>query len=265
MGSKQDVQYIKVGDPVDVLVKSTGATTAGVVGTTVTAVACRRRRSRRQTLRLLPVRSTRRTACTSPATATTSPTVCGTSRTPAGRCTPSTRDGGQRVLGRQGRLGRLVGTALTAAGEDHVHQPANKVGAAGNKKPDAFLTSRAIQTNLYKQYQSQRRINDAKSVEIDGGYTGINVNLVPVIFDDDCPYTDVFAVKNDGAEVVRADGSGLDGDQGLGCLASQGRLDRRHEGRGVAGVVGLARGARLAAAERIGRAKFVQDDTSVSG
>jgi hypothetical protein len=237
-----------------VLVKSTGATTAGVVGTTVTAVGVGE-----------DVHDGAAPATAGSIDSTYGVYISGNRNNESdglrniantGRTLHSDQlvDGGQRVLGRQGRLGRLRRcTALTAAVRITFISSADKVGAAGNKKPDAFLTSRAIQTNLAKQYQSQKRMNDAKSVEIEGGYTGINVNLVPVIFDDDCPKTDVFAVKNDGAEVVRADGSGLDGDGGLGRLPSQGRLDRRHEGRGMAGVVGLARGARLAASERIGR------------
>ena len=50
-----------------------------------------------------------------------------------------------------------------------------------------FLTSRGIRRRLADTYQSQKRFNDARAVNIHGGYTAIMVNEIPVVVDDDCP------------------------------------------------------------------------------
>ena len=105
-------------------------------------------------------------------------------------------------------------TALVAAGEDSFISLFNQIGEAGNgvrggnKKISAFLTTRGIQTKLAAQYQSMKRFNDAKAVDVEGGYTGINVNMVPVIFDDDCPKTWAFAVDNKALKWYEQDGPG---------------------------------------------------------
>jgi hypothetical protein len=93
-----ETQYLRVNMVVDVLNKTTGATTGGL-GLTITGI---NRTTKVVTLRLGASRRRRpRTASTSRAPATTSPTVCATSPAPAGRCTASTRPRRQRVLERR--------------------------------------------------------------------------------------------------------------------------------------------------------------------
>jgi hypothetical protein len=60
-----------------------------------------------------------------------------------------------------------------------------------------FLTTRGIRRRLADTYQSTKRFNDARAVEIHGGYTAIFVNEIPVIIDDDVPKGWAFALRKD--------------------------------------------------------------------
>jgi hypothetical protein len=84
----------------------------------------------------------------------------------------------------------LAGTSLTAtavAGESLFEQLADNVGAQGNGDVEVFLTTRGIRRRLADSYQSQKRFNDAKAVDVHGGYSAIMVNEIPVVADDDAP------------------------------------------------------------------------------
>jgi hypothetical protein len=83
-----------------------------------------------------------------------------------------------------------AGTSLTAtavAGESLFEQLADNVGAQGNGDVEVFLTSRGIRRRLADSYQSQKRFNDAKAIDVHGGYSAIMVNEIPVVADDDAP------------------------------------------------------------------------------
>jgi len=83
-----------------------------------------------------------------------------------------------------------AGTSLTAtavAGESLFEQLADNVGAQGNGDVEVFLTTRGIRRRLADSYQSQKRFNDAKAVDVHGGYSAIMVNEIPVVADDDAP------------------------------------------------------------------------------
>jgi hypothetical protein len=83
-----------------------------------------------------------------------------------------------------------VGTGIATpavAGESKFEQLADNVGAQGNGDVEVFLTTRGIRRRLADSYQSQKRFNDAKAVDVHGGYSAVMVNEIPVIADDDCP------------------------------------------------------------------------------
>lgn len=82
------------------------------------------------------------------------------------------------------------------AGEGLFEQLADAVGAQGQGEVDVFLTSRGVRRRLADTYQSTKRFNDAKAVEVHGGYTAIYVNETPVIADDDVPKGWAFAIRN---------------------------------------------------------------------
>jgi hypothetical protein len=87
--------------------------------------------------------------------------------------------------------------ATAIAGETLFEQLADDIGANGEGEVEVFLTSRGIRRRLADTYQSTKRFNDARAVEIHGGYTAIFVNEIPVIIDDDMPKGWVFALRKD--------------------------------------------------------------------
>lgn len=88
-------------------------------------------------------------------------------------------------------------SALATAGESSFEQLADQVGLSGNGDVEVFLTSRGIRRRLADTYQSQKRYNDAQAVNVHGGYSAIMVNEVPVIADDDAPRTYAFGLNKD--------------------------------------------------------------------
>lgn len=179
----QGIQYIQVGDPVDVLVKSSGAVTNGVASTTVTGRA--------------PNSAT--------PTITIADALAGTAGTTYGVYVAGSwgkeMDGLRNITddsrtlhsinsataGNEFWNGQEVTAGSAVAGESLFEQLADKVGATGNGEVTVFLTTRGIRRRLADTYQSQKRFNDARAVDIHGGYSAIMVNEIPVIADDDCP------------------------------------------------------------------------------
>lgn len=90
---------------------------------------------------------------------------------------------------------RAAGSAV--AGESLYEQLADDVGASGRGEVEIFLTSRGARRRLADTYQSQKRFNDAQATKIHGGYSAIMVNEVPVVADDDCPRGWIFAINHD--------------------------------------------------------------------
>jgi hypothetical protein len=82
--------------------------------------------------------------------------------------------------------------ATAVAGQSLFEQLADKVGAQGNGDVEVFLTTRGVRRRLADTYESQKRFNDAKTVDIHGGYSAVMVNEIPVVADDDAPKTNVF-------------------------------------------------------------------------
>lgn len=90
---------------------------------------------------------------------------------------------------------RAAGGAI--AGESLFEQLDDDVGAENDGEIDVWLTSRGIRRRLADTYQSAKRLNDAKMVEVHGGYTAIWVNEKPMVADDDMPRGFAFGLPND--------------------------------------------------------------------
>ena len=189
------VQYIAVGDPVDVLVRSTGA--AASTGSTGLTVSAR-------------VGGTTKTIELS-----TSVTVDATSGVYLAGSYGNEMDGLRNISGTVDRSlhsidsttypvwdpqVRNVGTAAgseAVAGESSFELLADDVGLTGQGEVSVFLTSRGVRRRLADTYQSQKRFNDAQAVNVHGGYSAIMVNEIPVVSDDDAPRTWAFGLDLD--------------------------------------------------------------------
>jgi hypothetical protein len=93
--------------------------------------------------------------------------------------------------------GKTRDAAAATAGESLFEQLIDDIGAVGLGDVEVVLTSRGIRRRLADTYQSTKRFNDAKAVEVHGGYTAIFVNEVPVISDDDAPKGWAFALRKE--------------------------------------------------------------------
>lgn len=94
------------------------------------------------------------------------------------------------------------------AGESLFEQLDDDVGAEGDGEIDVWLTTRGVRRRLADTYQSQKRLNDAKMVEIHGGYTAIWVNEKPVVADDDVPKGFAFGLPNDAFTIYEVEPPG---------------------------------------------------------
>lgn len=177
------VQYIQIGDTVDLVVSATGATTAGVVGASVTA-----RDTVNKTVTLSPAPAT-------PASINNTYSIYVTGNrnnemdglrniTGTGRTLHSINSS---TAGNEYWNGVVIDAAGAVVGESTYEQLADNVGQNGNGEVEVFLESRGMRRRLADTYQSQKRFNDAQAVSVHGGYTAIMVNEIPVVSDDDCP------------------------------------------------------------------------------
>lgn len=205
-------QYIAVGDTVDILTKATGASKA--TATLVTNVV---------------YTGTKDSATQTNATITVAASVTVT--TADGVYISGDRnqesDGLQNICNVARILhsinsstlpvwdSNVISAAQAAPSEDLFIQLAQRIrqraGTKGNGL-DWFLTSLGVQRRLAATYQSQKRLNDAKVIDVLGGYSAINVAAgnkpVPVISDVDCPFGKAFAINKASfawAELARPD------------------------------------------------------------
>lgn len=182
-----EMQYLQVGDIVDVLIETTGATTNGVVG----AEIVERKVSSSEVI-------LSKELAAELAASTYSIYVSGnrnqemdglrniTENERTLHSVNSATAGNAFWKGNIIKAGNSV-SATAVAGESLFEQLADNVGAQGNGDVEVFLTSRGIRRRLADSYQSQKRFNDGKAVDVHGGYSAIMVNEIPVIADDDCP------------------------------------------------------------------------------
>lgn len=187
-------QYIKVGDPVDVLDTTTGAATLGVQNAIVTA----------------------RDVTAGANTITLDTALAGSATTSYGVYISGNRnnemEGIQNIINTSRTLhsinsatagnefwnaGSRKNASSNVAGETLFEQVIDEVGAGGNGDVDVFVTTRGIRRRLADTYQSQKRFNDARATTINGGYTAIYVNEVPVVADDDAPKGFAWGINKD--------------------------------------------------------------------
>lgn len=200
--SVDTLQYFKIGDPVDVLVNSTGAAiNANGVGRTI-----------------ISMNATGPTITVDAAITGTITTgthgvylsgsygqemkslqeIVATNRTLFGinSATAGNEYWNSQVID--------VGSSATApalAGEDAFERIADRVGETGQGDTQSYCTTRGIRRNLANTFQSTKRFTNREAVQIHGGYSAIMVSSgageVPVIIDDDCPRGNVFAIDKE--------------------------------------------------------------------
>jgi hypothetical protein len=193
----ESVQYVAVGDPVDVRRKTDGVATEGV-----TSVSIKKRTGgTTKTIEL-------------------STKVAGTVDTKFGVYLQESRnnemDGLRNIIETKRTLHSInsetagnefwngnireagsSATSTSVAGESVFEQAADDVGFSGQGEVEVFLTTRGIRRRLADTYQSQKRYNDAQAVNVHGGYSAILVNEVPVIADDDAPRNTAFGLNKE--------------------------------------------------------------------
>lgn len=194
-------QYLQVGDPIDVLVRATGASPgAAALNLTIQAIN----------------RTTRVVTFTTTLTGVTTDNtmglyIAGNSFSSGGAVATYEMDGLRNIAainrslhginsataGNEFWNAKVQDAATAVAGESLYAQLADDIGAGGNGDVDVFLTSRGMRRRLANTYQSQKRFNDARAVDIHGGYTAIFVNEIPVIADDDVPKGWAFALQKE--------------------------------------------------------------------
>jgi hypothetical protein len=262
MNSAFDTQYIREEDLVDVIEKSNGATGTGHLETEVT---------KRE------VGGSHKITITNSVTTTTSFGVYVhgnrnlemdglrnmTSKERTLHSIDSTQAGNAIWDGNVQEVGTSL-TELAVAGESSFEKLADEVGARGNGDVEVFLTTRGIRRRLADSYQSQKRFNDDKAVDVHGGYSAIMVNEIPVIADDDCPKTYAFGFNKSAFkwfELVKP-GFMQKGDGGIFQLQSAGT--GQWSSNWVAFFVWYASFG-CVAPNRTGQLKYCSDDNPLSG
>ena len=95
---------------------------------------------------------------------------------------------------------RDVGSASgsATAGETSFELISDDVGQTGQGDTEVFITTRGIRRRLADTFQSTKRFTNREAVQIHGGYSAIMVasgaGEVPVVIDDDAPKGSVFAI-----------------------------------------------------------------------
>lgn len=89
-----------------------------------------------------------------------------------------------------------AGPNAPLVGENDYADMIDAVGAGGQDEVGMIITTRGMRNRLARQYQSQRRLDMARPVDIHGGYNAIFVNEVPITYDDDAPKGVAVALPN---------------------------------------------------------------------
>lgn len=190
------IQYLHIGDPVDVVRRTDGSTLTGGSGNSVTALDATNK------------------------TVTLNTQVEGTIATTFGIYLAGSRglemEGLQSIVATSRTLHSIdsstagnefwnsqvrdVGTSGTAAtaGETSFELISDDVGQTGQGETEVFITTRGIRRRLADTFQSTKRFTNKEAVQIHGGYSAIMVasgaGEVPVVIDDDAPKGSVFAI-----------------------------------------------------------------------
>jgi len=159
-----------------------------------------------------------------------------------------------------------VGTANL---EDTFIQLAQGIRKRSSKTPDVFLTTLGVQRRLANSYTSLKRYNDAKVVDVKGGYSAIMVaagnNPIPVISDVDAPQGFAFGLRKDSfawCELQKPDWlSAPDGKGSILTLKTTGSSGRR-EAKWQAWL-GWYAALACTARNQNGRIKNLRDDAPI--
>ena len=203
--SVDNTQYIAVGDKVDII-KSDG-TTYVATGVTVSAVTS----SGAITTGAASAGSITISTAVSATTGTGAVVVLSGSYGTGSSAMES--DGFRNITATSGTLhglsassypvwaGSEVDNNYATVSEDLFIQLSQTIRKKSAKTPDVFLTTLGVQRRLANTYTSLKRYNDAKSVEINGGYSAIMVaagnNPLPVVSDVDAPQGFAFGLRKD--------------------------------------------------------------------
>jgi len=190
------VQYIAVGDPVDVLVKATGEKSEGVEAVTV----LKRTGGATKTVELSEKVKKATTSYGVYIAGDRSNETNGLRNIIAKNRTLheiNSETAGNEYWNGAVREAGKSDTETSVCGESTFEQLADDVGFSGQGEIGVFLTTRGIRRRLADTYQSQKRFNDAQAVTVHGGYSAIMVNEIPVIADDDAPKRRVFGLNKD--------------------------------------------------------------------
>jgi hypothetical protein len=192
------IQYLHVGDPVDIRRKTDGTAVTGGTGLEVTALA-----GSTKTVTL------NTTITTGSITASQYgvylagsrglemeglQSIVSTSRT---LHSINSATAGNEFWNAQVRDVGTSGTSATA-GETSFELISDDVGQTGQGDTEVFITTRGIRRRLADTFQSTKRFTNREAVQIHGGYSAIMVasgaGEVPVVIDDDAPKGTVFAI-----------------------------------------------------------------------
>lgn len=163
---------------------------------------------------------------------------------------------------------RSVGTSAgstATAGETAFELIADDVGATGQGETSVYVTTRGIRRRLADTFQSQKRFNDARAQEIHGGYSAIMVasgnGEVPVVADDDCPKQTVFAIDKSALRWVELTSPGWMDRDGAILRLKPGSTAGTHEAI-YQGTMRWYAALACVAPNRLGRLNFCDDDSA---
>lgn len=198
------VQYIRVGDTLDIVAVSTGTAVTNGTARVVSAID-----KTTNTVTFSGATNITVTAATHGVVISGSygleveglQSITGTARTlhSINSATAGQEEWDGNVVDASGGTG-----TATVAGESLFEQLLDKVGARGRGDLDTFITTRGIRRRLADEFASQRRYLDNKAQQLHLGYTMIEVAGRECVIDDDCPKKFVFGLKRDSLKVMQA-------------------------------------------------------------
>jgi len=217
-------QYISVGDAIDIVRADGTVANAGIVVTGVAAAAGAAQNSATQTNGVISFNSVTAPTGGWPTTATirlANPASVAGTNTTTNAYPGSESDGFRNITQTSGALHQINPDAATSVNpavplwkgtevdanystaanslEDLYIRLAQNIRKVSSKSPDVFLTTLGAQRRLANQFVSQKRWQDAKSLEMQEGYSAIMIasgaKPVPVIADVDAPAGFVFGLQ----------------------------------------------------------------------
>jgi hypothetical protein len=193
------IQYLHVGDPVDIRRKTDGDATDGVVDAEVTALVggTTKQVTLSTTITTGSITASQYGVYLSGSRGNEMEgmqSIVATSRT---LHSINSATAGNEFWNAQVRDVGTSGTSATA-GETSFELISDDVGQTGQGETEVFITTRGIRRRLADTFQSTKRFTNKEAVQIHGGYSAIMVasgaGEVPVVIDDDAPKGSVFAI-----------------------------------------------------------------------